>query len=46
LAETLKDKLVEVQAVVNLITTTSRLYEGAGPGEDDEQEPFRSHDKL
>ena len=48
-AEALEDKLAEVQAVVNPIT--SKLYEGAGPGgygpgEDDAQEPFRSHDEL
>ena len=49
-AETLEEKLAEVQAVVNPIT--SKLYEGEGPtggygpGEDDEQEPFRSHDEL
>ena len=30
--ETLEDKIVEAQAVVNLITTTSKPYEGAGPG--------------
>ncbi|KAH9993033.1 heat shock protein 70 family [Russula vinacea] len=48
-AETLEEKLAEVQAAVNPIT--SKLYEsegpgGYGPGEDDEQEPFRSHDEL
>ncbi|KAI9451252.1 heat shock protein 70 [Lactarius psammicola] len=52
-AEELEEKLAEVQAVVNPIT--SKLYEsgggfsgpdGYGPGEDDEQEPFRSHDEL
>jgi heat shock protein 5 len=48
-AETLEEKLAEVQTVVNPIT--SKLYSdsgpgGYGPGEDDEQEPFRSHDEL
>jgi len=48
-AESLEEKLAEVQAVVNPIT--SKLYEdagpgGYGPGEGDEQEPFRSHDEL
>jgi len=48
-AEALEEKLAEVQAVVNPIT--SKLYEdagpgGYGPGEGDEQEPFRSHDEL
>jgi heat shock protein 5 len=48
-AESLKEKLAELQAVVNPIT--SKLYEdagpgGYGPGEGDEQEPFRSHDEL
>jgi len=50
-AETLEEKLAEVQAVVNPIT--SKLYEGGGPGgygpgEDDAhaQEPFSSHDEL
>jgi heat shock protein 5 len=49
-AETLEEKLAEVQTVVNPIT--SKLYEGGGPsggygpGEDDEQEPFHSHDEL
>jgi len=48
-AEELEEKLAEVQTTVNPIT--SKLYEGAGPGgygpgEDEEQEPFRSHDEL
>lgn len=53
-AEELEEKLAEVQAVVNPIT--SKLYEsggdfstgpeGYGPGEDDEQQPFHSHDEL
>ncbi len=48
-AEALEEKLAEVQTIVNPIT--SKLYEsggpgGYGPGEDDEQEPFRSHDEL
>ena len=48
-AETLEEKLAEVQTIVNPIT--SKLYEGGptggyGPGEDDAQEPFRSHDEL
>ena len=46
-AEELEEKLAEVQAVVNPIT--SKLYESGGsyaPGEDDEQEPFHSHDEL
>jgi heat shock protein 5 len=48
-AESLEEKLAEVQAVVNPIT--SKLYQdagpgGYGPGEGDEQEPFRSHDEL
>jgi heat shock protein 5 len=47
--ETLEEKLAEVQTIVNPIT--SKLYESEGPGgyspsEDDEQEPFRSHDEL
>jgi heat shock protein 5 len=51
--EELEEKLTEVQAVVNPIT--SKLYEsgggfsgsdGYGPGEDDEQQPFHSHDEL
>ena len=48
--EALEEKLAEVQTIVNPIT--SKLYEsgsgpgGYGPGEDDEQEPFRSHDEL
>ena len=48
-AEALEEKLAEVQTIVNPIT--SKLYSesgpgGYGPGEDDEQEPFRSHDEL
>ncbi len=51
-AEELEEKLAEVQTVVNPIT--SKLYEsgsgpgpgGYGPGDDDAQEPFRSHDEL
>jgi heat shock protein 5 len=52
-AEEHEEKLAEVQAVVNPIT--SKLYEsgsgfsgsdGYGPGEDDEQQPFHSHDEL
>lgn len=45
-AEELEEKLAEVQAVVNPIT--SKLYAGGGyaPGEDDEQDPFHSHDEL
>ena len=48
-AETLEEKLAEVQTIVNPIT--SKLYESEGPGgysppEDDAQEPFRSHDEL
>lgn len=48
-AETLEEKLAEVQTIVNPIT--SKLYESGGPGgygpsEDDAQEPFRSHDEL
>ncbi|KAI0297012.1 heat shock protein 70 [Multifurca ochricompacta] len=49
-AEELEEKLAEVQTVVNPIT--SKLYESAsssggyGPGEDDEQHPFHSHDEL
>ncbi|GJE99368.1 heat shock protein 70 [Phanerochaete sordida] len=44
-AEELEEKLQEVQNVVNPIT--SKLY-SSGPsyGEDDEQEPFYSHDEL
>jgi len=48
--EELEEKLAEVQSVVNPIT--SKLYESAGgpegygPGEDDEQSPFQSHDEL
>ena len=40
-------ELSEVQAVVNPIT--SKLYAGGNQyaaGEDDEQEPFHSHDEL
>lgn len=52
-AETLEEKLAEVQTIVNPIT--SKLYESGGPGggpggygpsDDDAQEPFRSHDEL
>ena len=46
-AEELEEKLQEVQKVVNPIT--SKLYQSEyAPGEDDEddQEPFRSHDEL
>ena len=46
-AEDLEEKLAEVQAVINPIT--SKLYSGGGSyatGEDDDQEPFRSHDEL
>ena len=46
-AEDLEEKLSEVQNVVNPIT--SKLYQSEyAPGEDDEddQEPFRSHDEL
>lgn len=51
--EELEEKLAEVQSAVNPIT--SKLYEsgggfsgpdGYGPGEDDEQSPFQSHDEL
>jgi len=52
--EELEEKLAEVQSVVNPIT--SKLYESAGsgfpgpegygPGDDDEQSPFQSHDEL
>lgn len=45
-AEDLDEKLVEVQNVVNPIT--SKLYAGNdyAAGDDDEQEPFHSHDEL
>jgi len=48
-AEELEEKLSEVQAVVNPIT--SKMYESQGSGgygadEDDEPEPFYSHDEL
>ncbi|KAI0688496.1 heat shock protein 70 [Cytidiella melzeri] len=46
-AEDLEEKLGEVQAVVNPIT--AKLYAGGNqyaPGDDDEQEPFHSHDEL
>ncbi len=46
-AEDLEEKLSEVQAVVNPIT--SKLYAGGNQyaaGDDDEQEPFHSHDEL
>ncbi|KAF7795187.1 hypothetical protein EIP86_006336 [Pleurotus ostreatoroseus] len=45
-AEDLEEKLQDVQKIVNPIT--SKLYAGdysAGP-DDDDQEPFRSHDEL
>lgn len=46
--EELEEKLQEVQAVINPIT--SKLYQGSGgyaaDPEDDDQEPFRSHDEL
>ncbi|THH07204.1 hypothetical protein EW145_g3548 [Phellinidium pouzarii] len=47
--EELEEKLQEVQSIINPIT--SKLYGGGGgnygPGEDDdEQEPFHSHDEL
>ncbi|KAI0310388.1 heat shock protein 70 family [Amylostereum chailletii] len=50
-AEELEEKLGEVQSVVNPITTGMYAGGGAGaggygPGEDDEQEPFYSHDEL
>lgn len=42
----LEEKLQDVQNIVNPIT--SKLYAGGDytPGEDDEQDPFRSHDEL
>ena len=46
-AEDLEEKLSEVQAVVN--PNTSKLYAGSNQyaaGDDDEQEPFHSHDEL
>ncbi|PSS22620.1 hypothetical protein PHLCEN_2v3047 [Hermanssonia centrifuga] len=47
-AEDLEEKLQEVQNVVNPIT--SKLYSGgadyAAGADDDDQEPFRSHDEL
>ena len=50
--EELEEKLAEVQSVVNPIT--SKLYAGGAGGgseyapgpDDDDQEPFRSHDEL
>ncbi|KAK0485608.1 heat shock protein 70 family [Armillaria luteobubalina] len=39
----LEEKLAEVQAIVNPITT--KLYSSAGPSDDD-QEAFRDHDEL
>ncbi|KAL5498169.1 KAR2 [Sanghuangporus vaninii] len=47
--EELEEKMSEVQAVVNPIT--SKLYGSgggsyAGPDDDDDQDPFRSHDEL
>ncbi|KAG7447251.1 heat shock protein 70 [Guyanagaster necrorhizus] len=41
--EDLEEKLAEVQAIVNPITT--KLYNTAGPSDDD-QEVFRDHDEL
>ncbi|PBK92560.1 HSP70-domain-containing protein [Armillaria gallica] len=41
--EDLEEKLTEVQAIVNPITT--KLYSAAGPSDDD-QEVFRDHDEL
>lgn len=41
--EDLEDKLAEVQAVVNPIT--SKLY-SSGPSDDDEDDPIFSHDEL
>ncbi|KAK0432114.1 heat shock protein 70 family [Armillaria borealis] len=41
--EDLEEKLAEVQAIVNPITT--KLYSSAGPSDDD-QEAFRDHDEL
>ncbi|KAK0463109.1 heat shock protein 70 [Desarmillaria tabescens] len=41
--EDLEEKLAEVQAIVNPITT--KLYNAAGPSDDD-QEAFRDHDEL
>jgi endoplasmic reticulum chaperone BiP len=46
-AEDLEEKLGEIQAVVNPIT--SKLYAGGNQyasGDDYEQEPFHSHDEL
>ncbi|KAI0087608.1 Hsp70 protein-domain-containing protein [Irpex rosettiformis] len=46
-AEDLEEKLSEVQAIVNPIT--SKLYAAGNQyaaGDDDEQEPFHSHDEL
>ena len=45
-AEDLEEKLQEVQKIVNPIT--SKLYQAEyAPGDDDDdQEPFRSHDEL
>ncbi|TDL27150.1 heat shock protein 70 [Rickenella mellea] len=44
--EELEEKLVEVQGVVNPIT--SKLYSGGDykPGEEDEEDPIHSHDEL
>ncbi|KAK0478764.1 heat shock protein 70 family [Armillaria novae-zelandiae] len=41
--EDLEEKLAEVQAIVNPITT--KLYSAGGPSDDD-QEAFRDHDEL
>ncbi|KAI0341255.1 heat shock protein 70 [Trametopsis cervina] len=46
-AEDLEEKLSEVQSIVNPIT--SKLYAGGNQyasGDDEEQEPFHSHDEL
>lgn len=43
-AEELEEKLSEVQAVVNPIT--SKLYSGGGMHDDDDDEYDRSHDEL
>jgi endoplasmic reticulum chaperone BiP len=45
-AEDLEEKLAEVQAIVNPIT--SKLYAGgeSSAGPDDEEDPIRSHDEL
>ncbi len=43
-AEELEEKLSDVQAVVNPIT--SKLYSGGGAGADDDDDYARSHDEL